>query len=180
MNPEKFIGKIIGNYEIKEIIGEGAFSTVCLSKEVKTKEINGILQNSHYVACKIIPRIKTEHKKLTTKLDQEILIHRLMHHQNVIQLIDVQKDSSFFYLFLEFVPCEELFQKVLKKFKLPELEAAIYFKQILIGLQYIHSLNVTHRDLKPENILVDQFGRVKITDFGLSKIIDNNCNGLTW
>ena len=220
MNPEKFFGKIIGNYKIRKIIGEGSFSTVCLAEDIKKdissnkiefdcskndiSKINYIYSNDdykknnnneriginndinylkppikkHYAACKIVPRFKVEQKKLTKSLEKEIRIHQIMHHHNVVQLIDVQKDSSFYYIFLEFVPCGQLLDIVLKQSKLSEIEAAIFFKQILIGLDYIHSLNVCHRDLKPENILVDSSGRVKICDFGLSKIFNSSSSCL--
>lgn len=203
MNPENFLGKIICKYKIIKIIGEGAFSTVCLAEEIGTKEDlkdnnisyykkpkedekKGVFARKpplkecpkkNYVACKIIPRIKVDEKKISTRLDQEIRINQMMHHPNVVQLIDVYKDDSFYYVFLEFCECGELFQIIIKKNRLSENEAAIYFKQILIGVQYIHSLNIAHRDLKPENILVDKFGRVKISDFGLSKLF--NSKGLT-
>lgn len=196
MNPDQFIGKKIGSFRLLKIIGEGAYSIVCLAEETvtignnsknnaknqlneskkKNMRRNPILKR--YVACKIVPTTKIEEKKFSKRLSQEIQIHKLMHHPNVVQLIDIQKDPSFYYIFLEFVPCGELFQMVLKKKnrKLTEKEASVFFKQILIGLQYIHSLNVAHRDLKPQNILVDQFGRIKICDFGLSKIFDDSTN----
>lgn len=207
MNTSDLKGKRIGSYILKGEIGEGAFSTVTLAEEVQPEtEINnkdnnqssiikkgrkGLLlrnkkskqniksSNKHYVACKIIPRTKVEAKKLTTRLEQEIRIHQLMHHPNVVQLIDVQKDTNNYYVFLEFCPCGELFDYVVDRQKLKEHDAAVFFKQILIGLKYIHSLRVAHRDLKPENILLDQFGRIKISDFGLSKLLDISGNGLT-
>ncbi|OHT07097.1 CAMK family protein kinase [Tritrichomonas foetus] len=127
-----------------------------------------------YFACKVIPQKKVENKKLTTRLETEIRVHQLMRHQNIVQLVDVIKDSDYFYVFLEFCPNGELFEYVVDRKKLKENEAAIFFKQILYGLKYIHSMNVSHRDLKPENILLDEFGRVKISDFGLSRLLDEN------
>ena len=207
MNPGDFKGKRVGNYILKGGIGEGAFSKVILAEEVmnnsedlisnKNEKSNNKKEKKfhlfkskknkdekksqlkHYVACKIIPKTKVEQKKLTNRLEQEIRIHQLMHHPNVVQLIDVQKDSLYYYVFLEFCPCGELFDYVVDRQKLKESEAAVFFKQILLALKYIHSLNVAHRDLKPENILLDEFARIKISDFGLSKLLDNNCGGLT-
>lgn len=187
MNPDKFIGRIISNYKIINVIGDGAFSTVFLAEEIKSdskennlkEEKNGGFKHKNYVACKIIPRTKTTKKKYSKRFDQEIRIQQLMHHPNVVQLIDVQKDPLFYYIFLEFFPCNELFNIVIQKGKLTEYEAAYFFKQLLMGLQYIHSLNIAHRDLKPENILVDKCGRVKIVDFGLSIILSNNSFGFT-
>ncbi|KAK8898032.1 hypothetical protein M9Y10_000291 [Tritrichomonas musculus] len=194
MSLGNFIGKVVGNYKIKSTIGEGAYSTVCLAEELPTSNQDQLKENSDLtdndddkkenlpkrrVACKIIPKTKIDEKKVTKRLDQEIKIHQLMHHPNVVQLIDVQTDDKYYYIFLELCPGGELFDIIKKQRKLPEMKAAIYIKQILIGLQYIHSLNVAHRDLKPENILIDQFGRVKICDFGLSKLLVSDNNNFT-
>ncbi|KAK8876105.1 hypothetical protein M9Y10_006291 [Tritrichomonas musculus] len=197
-------GKKIGKFKLVKAIGEGAFSSVYLAeqrthhhhKKSKDNASNDTAENKdnnksskekenkpkeikHYVACKIIPRTKIEAKKMTTRLDQEIKVHQLMHHPNVVQLIDVHKNDQYYFIFLEFCSEGELFDLVISKSKLTEDEAAIYFKQILIGLRYIHSLHVAHRDMKPENILLDQFGHVKISDFGLSKLLDEKSEGLT-
>ena len=151
--------------------------------DTENKDNNNQKEHKHripkLVACKIIPRTKIEAKKMTTRLDQEIKVHQLMHHPNVVQLIDVHKDTQFYYIFLEYCPCGELFDLVISKSKLTEDEAAIYFKQILIGLKYIHSLHVAHRDMKPENVLLDESGHVKISDFGLSKLLDEKSEGLS-
>ncbi|KAK8896146.1 hypothetical protein M9Y10_014039 [Tritrichomonas musculus] len=192
MNPNQFVGKRIGNYVIKNIIGQGGFSSVYIAEEIlqnnestKDNKINerrnetNASSAKNCVACKIIPREKFEKQKLTKRLDQEIRVHQMMHHPNVVQLIDIQKDSKFYYIFLEFCPSGELLQIITSSRKISEIEAAIIFKQILIGLQYIHSLNVAHRDLKLENILVGQYGQIKIADFGLSKLLDIKSKGFT-
>lgn len=54
---------------------------------------------------------------------------------------------------------------------MPEELAKFYFCEILLGIEYLHNLNIVYRDLKPENILIDIDGHVKIADFGLAKII---------
>lgn len=46
------------------------------------------------------------------------------------------------------------------------------FVDVLVGLKYLHFRGIIHRDLKPDNILFDEYGRVKICDFGISKIYD--------
>lgn len=145
---------------------------------MKENEVN-TNYSKRFVVCKVLPILKNEKKKVIKRIDQEIQIQKMMHHPNIIELIDVEKDPLFYYVFSEFCPCRELFQLLIQKGKLIEKEAAVLFKQTLIGVQYIHSLNVAHRDLKPENILVDQKGRIKICDFGLSKFFDRKSKCLT-
>ncbi len=55
--------------------------------------------------------------------------------------------------------------------RFPEHLAKFYFIEILLGLEYLHNLDIVYRDIKPENILIDIEGHVKIADFGLAKII---------
>jgi BR serine/threonine kinase len=60
------------------------------------------------------------------------------------------------------------------------LEAIEIFRQIVLGLEHLHSLGICHRDLKPENILLDSCMQVKIADFGFarwvaSSLVDTSC-----
>ena len=57
--------------------------------------------------------------------------------------------------------------------KFPEEVAKFYLAEILLALEEIHSRKIIYRDLKPENILLDQYGHIKITDFGLSKVCES-------
>lgn len=57
--------------------------------------------------------------------------------------------------------------------KLEEKEACKFLEQILSGVEYIHKLNFVHRDLKPENLLLDENMNIKIVDFGLSNIFQD-------
>lgn len=62
----------------------------------------------------------------------------------------------------------ELFDYIVKKERLDDVEACRYFHQLLTGLDAIHARGVAHRDLKPENLLLDSSNNIKIVDFGLS------------
>lgn len=70
---------------------------------------------------------------------------------------------------MDFCPGGELFYHLHNLGRLAEDQARFYISEILLGLEYLHDLNIAYRDLKPENILLDIDGHVKITDFGLSK-----------
>jgi len=70
---------------------------------------------------------------------------------------------------LEFCSGGELFNLLLKKKKFTEEQTRFYAAQIVLALEYLHEKDIIYRDLKPENVLIDNFGYIRITDFGLSK-----------
>lgn len=178
MITEDFQGKTVDGFVLKKVIGGGSFSTVYLAKDnqiADTKNNN----KSHYFACKIMHFKQTITKHKSSRFNREIKIHRLMHHPNVLQLIDIYQNSKYYYIFLEYCSNGDLFNYIYNNGKLTENEASFFMKQILTGLKYIHSLNVAHRDIKPENILLDSNYTVKICDFGSSKLINKKKNRLT-
>ena len=69
---------------------------------------------------------------------------------------------------MEYASGGELFDYIVAKSKLDDIEACTFFQQIISGVEYIHKLGVVHRDLKPENLLLDSKKNIKIVDFGLS------------
>jgi len=79
-----------------------------------------------------------------------------------------------FYIVTEYIAGGELFEYIVRKNKLEEEEAKVLFKQMVDGVGYLHSLNVSHRDLKPENLLLDSDNNIKIVDFGLSNRYKSN------
>ena len=66
-----------------------------------------------------------------------------------------------------------MFTHLRKAKKFPEQRAKFYAAQVYLALRYLHDLGYIYRDLKPENILLDQYGHLKLTDFGLSKVCFN-------
>ena len=89
---------------------------------------------------------------------------------NVVETVDlVQDEQQHWCEVMEYCPGGDLYA-VIKKGDLGPAEINSYFKQILSGVAYLHSMGVAHRDIKPENLLLDAKGHVKITDFGVSDV----------
>lgn len=155
----------IGPYKLRGTVGDGAFSVVKLVKHVKTNQ---------YFACKIVPRARLNTVHLEERFEIEIRIAQQMHHPGIVELCDLLKDENNYYVIMEFCPNGELFQFIVDRMNLTEFEAKPLLRQILEALKYVHSKGVSHRDLKPENLLIDSMGRIKISDFGLSRFVDKN------
>jgi 5'-AMP-activated protein kinase catalytic alpha subunit len=75
---------------------------------------------------------------------------------------------------MEYASGKELFEHIVSKTRLSEIEACRLFQQLISGIDYIHKLKIVHRDLKPENLLLDYKKELKIADFGLSNIYEKD------
>lgn len=110
----------------------------------------------------------------------EIEILKLCQHPNIIKLFDVLENSENIFIVMELLQGGDLLNYLeQKKFKLPEMDAAIIFCSIAKALIYLHDLGIVHRDIKPENILMVKDTNIKIVDFGLSTFLGTNdkCKG---
>ncbi|KAH0850421.1 LOW QUALITY PROTEIN: hypothetical protein HID58_095578 [Brassica napus] len=74
------------------------------------------------------------------------------------------------YLVMEYLNGGDLFSLLRNLGCLDEDMARIYIAEVVLALEYLHSVNIIHRDLKPDNLLINQDGHIKLTDFGLSKV----------
>lgn len=90
-------------------------------------------------------------------------------HRNLIDLYYAFETKNYIVFGLEYCPNGNLYNYLQKMKTLNEQEAKVIFYQILHGLEYLHQHNILFRDVKLQNILFDIEGRIKITDFGLSK-----------
>lgn len=153
-----------GSYKILGEIARGSFSVVKLAQDIRT--------NQQY-ACKVVPISNLLIDNQTSHFENEIRIIQQLHHHGVVQLYDLIKDNKYYYIIMELCPGGDLFKYIVENQCLSELEAKYCLKQIFEALQYVHSLGVVHRDLKPENLFFDEFGSIKIGDFGLSRFVNS-------
>ncbi|ELR14227.1 protein serine/threonine kinase [Acanthamoeba castellanii str. Neff] len=152
-------------YEVKKELGRGAFSVVKLGVNKKTKE---------KVAIKVIDRSNVG-KDYEKNLLMEMEILQRVHHPNIIQLHEMIEEDNKIYFAMELVTGGELFDRIVEKGSYTEEDAKVLVRKIVSAIEYLHDMNIAHRDLKPENLLVKSIAddtEVKIADFGLSKIID--------
>ena len=88
-------------------------------------------------------------------------------------MYEIVEAESEFYIITEYASGGELFDYIVKMDCLKENEARGFFRQLIAGIEYLHSLRICHRDLKPENLLLDEENNIKIVDFGLSNRYTN-------
>uniref|UniRef100_A0A8D3CCS8 Calcium/calmodulin-dependent protein kinase IGb n=1 Tax=Scophthalmus maximus TaxID=52904 RepID=A0A8D3CCS8_SCOMX len=141
----------------------GAFSEVYMVKEKKTGKL---------FAMKCVKK----KQKNDLNLENEITVLRRIQHDNVVRMEDFYESRTHYYLIMELVSGGELFDRILDRGVYSEKDASSVIKQVLQAVSYLHQNGVVHRDLKPENILYyshDENSKVMISDFGLSKMVDN-------
>lgn len=155
--------QIVGDYQILRQINAGTTSKVKLAKNQNTGQL---------VAIKIINKSRFEQKpEFKKKIYREIALMRLFDHPHLLKLIEVCESQKRLYIVIEYATHGELFDFLVQRRCVPAEEGIRIFREILYGLEYLHSHVICHRDLKPENILLDKSGHVKLADFGLSKKI---------
>lgn len=162
----------ISDYRIKYTLGSGQSGKVKLGENVKTKEL---------AAIKVIKKELFETKpEIVPKIHREIALLRLLDHPHVLRLRDVYESPHHLYIIMEYAEHRELFDYVVSRHSL-SLDLGIrLFRQIIYGVEYLHSRSICHRDLKLENLLLDAHNNIKIGDFGFARLmrsstVDTSC-----
>ncbi|XP_071752606.1 death-associated protein kinase 2 isoform X2 [Centroberyx gerrardi] len=162
--------KVDDFYEIGEELGSGQFAIVkrCIEKSTGLE-----------YAAKFIKKRQSRASRRGVRreeIEREVDILQQIQHSNIVTLHDVYENRTDVVLILELVSGGELFDFLAQKESLSEEEATQFIKQILDGVQYLHSKRIAHFDLKPENImLLDKnvlLPRIKLIDFGLAHKIE--------
>ena len=149
----------IGNYLIKNTLGQGNFGKVRLGLYIP---------NNEKVAVKILEKSKIREKNDEVRVRREFDMLAKFNHINVILVAEIFESDEAFYSVMEYCEGGELFDYIVKHRRLSEEESSFFYYQLINGLEYIHSLGIVHRDLKPENLLLTKEKILKIIDFGLS------------
>lgn len=149
--------KVVGNYTLGKVIGEGAYGKVRLGTHRLT---------TTRVAIKQIP------KALSATLTREIHHHRQLHHPHITQLYEVIATENSIWLITELCSGGELFDYLTEKGRTSEQETRRIFGQLCLAVNYLHEKGIVHRDLKLENVLLDERCRIKLGDFGFTREFD--------
>jgi serine/threonine protein kinase len=162
--------EVENRYEIREVIGSGAYGVVCSALDLKTNQL---------VAIKKIENV-FDHRSLAKRTLRELKLVRSFEHENILHLDRVMRphnsaNYSNVYMISELMETD-LACVIRSPQELTDEHCQFFIYQVLRGLKYIHSAGVIHRDLKPRNLLVNSNCDLKICDFGLARLDDPQNN----
>ncbi len=160
------IGTVLsGRYRLEAKLGSGGMSTVYLARDQTL---------DRQVAVKVMHREMSEQADQLERFRQEARSVAKLSHPNVVSVIDAGEDGGHPYIVFEYVEGETLKQRINRDGALAPQEAIAYAIEIARGLSMAHARNMVHRDIKPQNILIDAEGRAKLTDFGISRQLEQD------
>ena len=162
---DKYIGRLLDNrYEILEIIGTGGMAVVY---KARCHRLNRL------VAIKILKNDYLEDEDFRRRFHAESQAVAMLSHPNIVSVYDVSTSISMEadYIVMELIEGITLKQYMEKKGVLNWKETLHFAIQIAKALEHAHSRGIVHRDIKPHNVMVLKNGSVKVTDFGIARLM---------
>ncbi len=162
--PRTITYDIPSHYQLVDLVGEGAYGTVCSAIHKPT--------NTKVAIKKIQPFTRS---MFVTRTLRELKLLKFFHsHENIISVLDIVRPTSWqkfesVYLVQELMETD--LQKIISQQSLSEDHIQYFIYQILRALKSLHSAQVIHRDLKPSNLLLNSNCDLKVCDFGLARCL---------
>ncbi len=167
---DQYIGRLLDNrYEILEIIGTGGMAVVY---KARCHRLNRL------VAIKILKDEFARDEEFRRRFHAEGEAVAMLGNPNIVQVYDVSSKDNANYIVMELIDGISLKQYMEKKGVLNWKETLHFAMQIAKALEHAHSRGIVHRDIKPHNVMVLKNGSVKVTDFGIARVMSKT-NTLT-
>ena len=167
---DQYIGRLLDNrYEILEIIGTGGMAVVY---KARCHRLNRL------VAIKILKDEYSRDEEFRRRFHHEGEAVAMLSHPNIVQVYDVSSSNSAHFIVMELIDGITLKQYMEKKGTLNWKETLHFSMQIGKALEHAHGRGIVHRDIKPHNVMVLKNGSVKVTDFGIARVMSKS-NTLT-
>jgi TolB-like protein/Tfp pilus assembly protein PilF len=162
--PDSVIGQKIGHYKISESIGTGGMGEVYLATDVVA---------GRKAALKLLPLRFTGDAERLKRFEQEARAVVGLNHPNILTVYEIGEDHSIHYIASELIEGETLRHR-LARGPLQLIEAVDIAIQVASALAAAHQAGLVHRDIKPENIMLRPDGYVKVLDFGIAKLAEQD------
>lgn len=151
-----------GRYELEEIVGTGGMAVVYRAWDLKL---------DREVAVKVLRPEYMSDRIRSSQFHHEVQATSKMSHPNIVSMYDVGQDGDARYIVMEYVRGNTLEALIRQSGAIKPMRAIQIALKILQALGHAHKNGIVHRDIKSQNILVDADGRVKVTDFGIARMV---------
>jgi serine/threonine protein kinase len=166
------INAIIANYKIISVLGEGGMGSVYLAEHIHVGK---------KAAIKSLHKRLLSNEQIKSRFLNEAKTMATLKHPNIVEMYDYEENEAGCFLIMEYVEGIPLDEFIIRESgPIPTENAIKIFSGMLKGFAYAHKKKIVHRDVKPSNIIISRdFQTVKILDFGIAKILDENNRNLT-
>src|SRR5213596_1190886 len=156
------VGRTIGHYKISKRIGTGGMGDVYLANDMTA---------GRKAALKLLPMRFTSDAERLKRFQQEERALVGLNHPNILTVYEIGEDHSTHYIASELIEGETLRQRLMRG-RIEVGEAVDVAIQVASALAAAHETGIVHRDIKPENIMLRPDGYVKVLDFGIAKLAE--------
>ncbi len=153
-------GTVLDGRRLVRVIGRGGMGTVYEAED----------RARGRVAVKVLPLALSGDRAFVERFRREAKVLASLSHPHLVEVLDRGEDHGRCFFVMEYVRGEGL-RRLMERGPMPWRDALRVAREVLTGLGYAHGRGVVHRDLKPENVLLDDAGRARLVDFGLSRIV---------
>src|SRR6266576_4076421 len=160
--PDLLVGQTIGHYKISERIGTGGMGDVYLAIDMTA---------GRKAALKLLPERFTGDAERLKRFQQEAHAVVGLNHPNILTVYEIGEDHSTHYIASELIERETLRQRLMRG-RMEVGQAVDVATQVASALAAAHETGIVHRDIKPENIMLRPDGYVKVLDFGIAKLAE--------
>ena len=160
---DPFVGQVLENrYQVDELIARGGMANVYRATDLKL---------GRTVALKILAGSLANDPSFVERFMHEAKASAALMHPNVVAVHDQGLALGFPFLVMEYVPGKTIREVLAAHGPFASAHALEIMKSVLAGLAAAHDAGFVHRDIKPENVLITNDGQIKVTDFGLARVI---------
>ncbi len=160
---DSLIGKTVDNYQIIEEVGRGGMGIVYKAIDTSLEKI---------VALKMIDPALARDESFLKRFRTEARALARLENPNIVIVHALRTTDAGVFMVMEYVDAKTVADWIRKNGAFSVEEMINVAKQLLHAIDHAHKVEVIHRDIKPSNILLYDDGRVKVTDFGLAKVIE--------
>src|SRR6185503_13948879 len=152
----------ISRYDIKSLIGTGGMGTLYLARDTNPN-------TNRLVALKLL-NANLDSGDLRERFAREARALAALNHPNIVNIYDSGEFQGSPFIVMEYVRGETLSEKIKRRAPMSLAQQLKLMVELCSGLAHAHEAGIIHRDIKPANLMVDQYGRLKILDFGIARV----------